>query len=430
MKIVLITGGLVMLIVVAVRQWQTEKPAIKLWFWPALLCKIVAGFTIGLLYTYYYEAGDTFNFFSDGTKLSSLGRLDPVSYIKFLLWGDESFAVWQHLIFQQPRSLFFTKCISLVNLLTADNYWLTSIYFSSISFIGAWLLVKRLTRAFPAAPLSGVLAFLFFPSVVLWSSGVIKESLAMPCLFYLTALFLKIWQGKRLRFWEWILLLPSGLILWNLKYYYAGIFLPVAVTTLAVRYISRRILTGMSASGQMLLWCGVFVVPLYVVMLFHPNFDPGYLLEVIVLNNEAYTRISSPDNLIYFNDLQPAVWSLLKNAPWAFFSAVYRPFFWEADSWLKFFGACENLLLLAGSVMACWQIRRAIGPGYRVLVLGVAVYIVLLSIFLAFSTPNFGTLARYRIGFLPFFVFLLLRSPLMVHLFSRMRERFFLRLVR
>jgi len=29
-----------------------------------------------------------------------------------------------------------------------------------------------------------------------------------------------------------------------------------------------------------------------------------------------------------------------------------------------------------------------------------------LAVFLALSTPNFGTLSRYRVGFIPFFVFL------------------------
>jgi hypothetical protein len=38
----------------------------------------------------------------------------------------------------------------------------------------------------------------------------------------------------------------------------------------------------------------------------------------------------------------------------------------------------------------------------------------LLAIFLALSTPNFGTLSRYKIGFFPFLVFLTLyKNPLL-----------------
>jgi hypothetical protein len=35
-------------------------------------------------------------------------------------------------------------------------------------------------------------------------------------------------------------------------------------------------------------------------------------------------------------------------------------------------------------------------------------YVVFLCVFLALSTPNFGTLSRYRIGFTPFLWLLLL----------------------
>jgi hypothetical protein len=39
--------------------------------------------------------------------------------------------------------------------------------------------------------------------------------------------------------------------------------------------------------------------------------------------------------------------------------------------------------------------------------LPILIYCFVLCILLAISTPNFGTLSRYRIGFLPFFVFVL-----------------------
>ncbi len=44
--------------------------------------------------------------------------------------------------------------------------------------------------------------------------------------------------------------------------------------------------------------------------------------------------------------------------------------------------------------------------------LALLLYTVLLATLLALSSPNFGTLLRYKVGFLPFLAYLLLIHPL------------------
>jgi hypothetical protein len=46
--------------------------------------------------------------------------------------------------------------------------------------------------------------------------------------------------------------------------------------------------------------------------------------------------------------------------------------------------------------------------GYVLLITAVVLYIVLLAALLALSSPNFGALSRYKVAFVPFFVYLLL----------------------
>src|SRR5690606_10878610 len=136
--------------------------------------------------------------------------------------------------YTMPRALFLSKTASVFSLLTNHNYWMISIYFSFLSFLGSWFLISVLRKIYSdiSAP---VVAFLFFPSIVFWTSGLIKESLAMACLFFLTAVFLKLYQYIRLSWWQWVLIPFSLWMLWNLKYYYLAIFLPVVTTTLVMR---------------------------------------------------------------------------------------------------------------------------------------------------------------------------------------------------
>src|SRR3990170_8117515 len=82
--------------------WRKEEPPLQQFFWPALLVKLTAGICLGLIYTYYYTVGDTFNYFEDGVKLANLARTDVGSYLKFLSSGDDLSAVSSELLYKQP----------------------------------------------------------------------------------------------------------------------------------------------------------------------------------------------------------------------------------------------------------------------------------------------------------------------------------------
>jgi hypothetical protein len=264
--------------------------------------------------------------------------------------------------------------------------------------------------------LPAVIAFLFFPSVVFWTSGMIKESIAIGGLFYLAAIFLKIWFNKKIRLPEFLLAAIMLWICWNLKYYFMAIFLPVVLSTLLFKFIfqKRRI---RRAVFEIVAWVAMFILPLFLISFLHPNFYPERFLEVIVSNNSAYNQLSEPGDVIVFTDLQGEVGSIIRNAPWALFSGLFRPFFWEATTILQFFSGIENSLLLLFTAIALFQIKTNKTSPHRILVLSVIVYVALLCIFVTLSAPNFGTLSRYRGAYLSFFVFLLLCcQPVVIYL--------------
>jgi hypothetical protein len=122
--------------------------------------------------------------------------------------------------------------------------------------------------------------------------------------------------------------------------------------------------------------------------------------------------------------MEPTPSGIIKNIPLAIFSGLYRPFFTEASTVLQFLSATENFLLLILTATALMRIKSVVNSKHRLLIFSLMIYIMVLCIFLALSTPNFGTLSRYRVGFLPFFVFLLVaENPLVTRLIkSKMPE--------
>lgn len=387
--------------------FKRDNSIIKRFYWPVLFYKLFAGLCIGLLYSFYYDGGDTFSFFRDASRLSEAAWVNPVNYFRFLSGAGEGGVGWLYLENHQSRSLFMVKCVSVVSLVSGNNYWIVTLYFSFFSFAGAWYLVRVITTQWEHTEGPALVAFLVYPSIAFWSSGIMKESLALPALFCMTAIFLKFWVSPRVRWWNWIVLIFSIWIGWRLKYYYTGIFLSVASASLAARYMGT-ILQIRRVRSQLLLWMLTLLLFLAVVTLFHPNFSLQVLPQVIADNYYAYAEKSDDGGMIIYTNLNPTWGSMIQHAPEALASGLFRPFPWEADSWVMLAGALENTVLLIFFLWALIRYRKFPASREPILVLALAGFVILLGILLPLSTPNFGTLSRYRIGYLAFFIFLVM----------------------
>jgi hypothetical protein len=307
------------------------------------------------------------------------------------------------------------KILSVVSIATFQNYWLSGIYFSLFSFWGMWQLGNTLARAFPETRLSAALAFLFFPSVVFWSAGVMKESVVMGVIglvtsYWLSALLrLESWQKSRL-LWQILLSLLMLLVLWKLKYYYFAVYLPCLLAGGMILLLRRR--TRLNSP-----WAWTFLFFLLMAGLvgittrLHPNLEASYFMEVLVQTHDTLYALSKAGNRIEYHHLKPTVGSLLQNLPLALVSGLFRPFFGEWNKSLQWLNGLENLFLLILSVtslLRIWQ-KKGLRLSQEALVLccTAGLYILTLAALLAISTPNFGTLTRYKVAFLPFMIYLL-----------------------
>ena len=407
MSVAIIVLNLLVLGAVAFLLWK-KNPVLRFIYWPAWAFKLAAGLLLGLLYTYYYTVGDTFAFFNDGAVLARLARRDFAAYLRFLWSGDQSLLQGAQLLAQQSRSLFLAKTISVINLATVDNYWLTSLYFSTFSFAASCYLATTVARYFPQLRIAAVIAFLLFPSVVFWSSGIIKESLAVAALYFLAALLLEIWHRRQARVGMWLLALVAMWVLVSLRYYFAAVFLPVAFATACMRFLILPRIKPQHAAVEIVLWCVMLLFPLILASIIYPNFYPRNFLGVIVQNYEVFQHVSQPGDAIVFSGLAPQISSLLLHTPWAWVSGLFRPFPWEAGNVFQGLMAIENAALLLTTVLALPSLRRVGHSPQRLLLLALIVYTGMLCVFITLSTPNFGTLCRYRVGYVPFFVFLVL----------------------
>jgi len=373
------------------------------WYWPALGARILGGLAVGYFYIIYHGAGDPVVFSRDATFLAGVAREDPARYVQFLWSGT----LLEGLANQQLRSVFMVKVLSVVYLLTSNSFWIASIFLSFFSFVGAWFLVRVIANRWQVS-VPAIIAFLFWPSIVVWSSGVLKEAIATPCLFIMVACLLKIRDNPR-QWLVWVGLVLAAWIGWKLKYYNVGVFLSAGLTVVLVHYMTG-VLQITNKYGKVLLWLVVFGVLIGTATFLHPNFNVHALPGVIVENYRLSVSMSEGSGVILFPGLEPTWTSIAAHAPKAFISGLFRPFVWEAESLLALAGALENLLL---AVMVIWAVMHFVrNPGCRepLLFIAVAMAVLILGVILPLSSPNFGTLSRYRVGYLSFFVFYTLQG--------------------
>ena len=241
----------------------------------------------------------------------------------------------------------------------------------------------------------------------------------MAAMFFLTAVFLKLWVKERISILSMLLAVICGIMVFNLKYYYLAAFIPITISSLVARVLSEKFNVEHSLK-QLLLWIGILICGFLAITFLHPNFSPSRILEVVAFNNKVFMKVCTPDDVIHFYNLEPTWLSMITNAPWAFISGLFRPFVWEANTIFKFITGAQNLVLLSLAFFSLPYLKNLLRSPHLLLILAVILYCAVLSVFLALSTPNFGTLARYGVGYLPFVALLVFHQPFVIKAFTKL----------
>jgi len=225
-------------------------------------------------------------------------------------------------------------------------------------------------------------------------------------------------------------------LIWKLKYYYLAVLMPLFLSYLIIELASKKVkylkekfayfnfsFFPFSLPALKLRQAGIFRFPSTIKILafcicviflsflatrMHWNLHLTRVFDIIVDN--YYKTFDISNACIAFENLQPTVKSFLQNSPKALFSALFRPGIWEADNILQIFAGLENLVGLLLVVLAIYNFVRKGNNAFGLMEICFLLYTIVLAIFLAFSCPNFGTLVRYRVGFYPFFVYLVLMN--------------------
>ena len=403
----------------ALLRWHAPS-SLRPFLIPGMAFKVTAGILLGLLYQFYYkEEGDTFFLFNLASYLSELLPNRPKDFFNILLFNNfDSESRTFFFVWNQPRALFFVKILALINCITQSNYWLTSIYMSLFSFTGLWYLSSYLVKSYNIPGYLAALAFFLFPSFVFWSSGVLKESIMTGLIGILLVSALKLLQTDiRFKFLHFLLTIASFVILLHLKYYYAGIIGACLLAYCFTILVTRLKPLTISIPPVFLLL--FFLVAGFGMATFlHPNMNINSFPEALYTNYTATLAKNTSLNYL-IPDFKPTWISILCNSPQALYQGLFGPDIWSVQTTIQLPVALENVFLLTLTIVIVLY-RVYLGNGkLSAESLIVLIYVVVSAIFIAYASPNFGSLVRYKTGYLPFLILLAgYKNPLIDYFFS------------
>lgn len=401
------------------------------YFLPALWLKIFGALALGFIYQFYYTGGDTYGYHTHGSRIIWEALTTDFTKGVKLLFGtpgehSELYFYSSRIDFYfDPRSLFIVRIAAILDLFTFSSYSGTAVLFAIISFAGSWALFITFYREFPDIHRWLAVGSFFIPSVFFWGSGILKDTITLAALGFLTHAIYQLFIKKRVELWPIFILVVSVWVIFNVKKYIIICYVPAALFWV----YARQLFSIKSLAGRVLLIPFLIIGSLltgYYGVLKIGEGDAQYSLENISKTAQVtaydirYWTGRDAGSGYSLGDLDGTFSSMIRLAPKAVNVSLFRPYLWEVKNPLMLLSALESLFFL---LFTLYLILKRPSAFISSLTDPNVLFCLTFSIVFAFgvgvSTYNFGTLARYKIPLLPFYF---LGLALVYHVSKRERK--------
>ncbi|MBX2895593.1 MAG: hypothetical protein KF763_09120 [Cyclobacteriaceae bacterium] len=397
-----------------VRPYVTDSLTTRYYF-PALTFKIIGAIALGLIYQFYYDGGDTYSYHTHGSRHIWEAFMDsPVRGIK-LLWGNESQVdIYKYssriYFFNDDQSYFLIRVAALFDLLTFSSYSATAVFFALLSFTGMWMFFLTFYSRYPHLHRGLAAAAFFLPSVFFWGSGILKDTLTIASLGVATYCFYRLLLVRKFSLRLLLALIISLIVIFSVKKFILQAFFPavlvwvVAHNFSAIKSFALKIILVPVAAISVAAGAYYMVVKV------------GEDDERYAVGKLARTAKVTAYDIRYWSgrhagsgyalgELDGTFGSMIRLAPQAINVSLFRPYLWEVRNPLMFISALESFAFLVFTVyvLFCVGARIRMALGNPDVIFGL-VFALSFAFAVGVSTFNFGTLVRYKIPLLPFYL--------------------------
>ena len=379
------------------------------------IAKILSGIALLLIYKFYYgtNGSDIFNYFKDGQVIYKVSETSFVDYLK-LVSGIGSYSQNLEPYLRENTDYWFKafnynllndnrlviRINAVLHFISNNNIFVHSVFFSFFSFVGLTALYKVFNKAFSNKNILIVIVF-FIPSVMIWSSALLKESVLMLSLGVLLLSFFNLLNNKKLLI-NILLLLLSTFFMFILKFYVLFSLIPGLIFLIINKFYSKNSLV-------------VFVVVYIFSILLFFNFQyiSNYnLAEIISFKQHDFINMVNESvnvgSRIDIPILEPNFLSFVTAIPTALLNTFLRPSIFDVHSVIVIPSVIENFLFIIMVVFTIIYFNKSLLKKNLTFILFSLSFVVTLSLLIGLTTPVLGAIVRYKVPYLPFLILILM----------------------
>ena len=382
------------------------------------LIKLLFGFALYVIYTQFYtdrSTADIFKYYDDAELLyQQLLTSSPNDYFKIILGiqGDDPqiisalrnthfwFKPFDTGVFNDNRTIIRINMV--IRLFSFGAYHLHAIVFCLMSFLGSLAIYKCFYSVFTSKKWELLIACFLIPSLLLWASSILKESVLIFGIGGLLLSFTRLLHSNKKRIANVILFTLSILLLSITKTYVLLILVPSLIAwLLIVKWKIKHVhLTFLISYGV----CILFAFNAYRIA---PKFDLGKILQKKQLDFINVARDTKAGSAITVTRLDGSFISCLKNSPEALANCIFRPLPWESNSIFALFASFENVVIILLIILAGLYSKKPTDEQKPYLYFSFY-FVVLLALLIGLTVPVLGAIVRYKVPAMIFLVSFLL----------------------
>jgi hypothetical protein len=410
------------------RAERSHDERIKKYYYRAFYFKIICVFAFTLITEFYFGGGDT-NLYYQAIKDLRTAMSDDISNLSYIVntsglstdnplapyfLYDEYVSDITYNYMQGPGNFFIPRLGVLPSLLFFNSYLCICFCFMMFALGGSIRLFKTFYHFYPSLHKEIAVATLFLPSVNFWSAGLLKDTICFGAVGFMLYAVLNIFLRKRKFFSSIVWIVVSGYLLYTIKTYIFLVFL-LAITIWIFAETNRLIKERTLRQIFAFMTLSIGVLAGYFLFQYFTSTETlkQYQIENIVSSAETQRnnylivdqQYDQKTSYYSINASNPIL--LILNSIGATF---FRPFPWEVKSLAAILSAMEALTFLLLTLNLIFKI--GIGKPFKYIfrdprILLCFIFSMVFAIGVGASTANFGSLSRYKIPCMPFYMVML-----------------------
>lgn len=404
-------------LVFAFRRRKLNDPLLKKYqlqgFWIKIICTIAI-----TIFNVYLSPGDSTSlYYPEGYNIFRL-ILQDSSNIKWIFLPGTDFDL--NLVaddgnrgyFTGEANVFVIRLVAIFSFFSFGTYSVIQLFFSMIAFSGIWKLFRFFYELYPLLHKKLAIAILYLPTLAFWSSGVLKDPICIGMLGWMTYAIYAGYFKKKSIIKNTAVALIAITILSIVKPYILFAYLPFFILFLIlvniksirnplVKFISILFISAISILG--------FIVMSDRLQKEMGKFAIEKLSESVKIQQKNFInmadRAESSFSLGTEYDGSPG--SLLQMAPAAINATLFRPYIWESKKLSTLLSSIESLSLMLFTLLVFFRVGPFTFLSTLIrdpMVMFCFFFSILFALFIGATTLNFGTLVRYKIPCMPFFL--------------------------